>query len=115
MWQDIQLWNSEKNKISNNNLEFTNIQNKINLLNNDIFNLNKELNNINIDTNTEEGKKFFQGLPSLSYRVTENEKGKLRWTTVINNQETVETKEPQTSGWLRFKAWFLKIAPERQL
>jgi putative cardiolipin synthase len=81
-----------------------------------------------IDINTEMGvlienadltggmaEQFFQILPSFSYRVTENEKGKLRWTTVINNQETVETKEPQTSGWLRFKAWLFKIFPEGQL
>jgi putative cardiolipin synthase len=81
-----------------------------------------------IDINTEMGvlienadltggmaEKFFLNLPSFSYRVTENEKGKLRWTTVINNQETVETKEPQTSGWLRFKAWLFKIFPEGQL
>jgi hypothetical protein len=27
----------------------------------------------------------------------------------------VETKEPQTSGWLRFKAWLFKIFPEGQL
>jgi hypothetical protein len=26
-----------------------------------------------------------------------------------------ETKEPLTSGWLSFKAWFMKIAPESQL
>ena len=29
--------------------------------------------------------------------------------------DVVATTEPQTSGWQRFKAWFLKIAPEDQL
>jgi putative cardiolipin synthase len=81
-----------------------------------------------IDINTEMGvlidnsdmageltKKFFANLPSLAYRVTENEKGSLRWTTIIDGQSITETKEPNTSAWLRFKAWFLKILPESQL
>jgi putative cardiolipin synthase len=54
-------------------------------------------------------------LVTLAYRVIENENGKLEWHTVIDGKEVVETKEPLTSGWLRFKAWFLKIAPESQL
>jgi len=54
-------------------------------------------------------------ISAISYRVVENEKGKLEWHGRINNQEVVETKEPLTSGWLRFKAWFMKIAPESQL
>ena len=58
---------------------------------------------------------FFLNLPNFAYRVTENEKGKLRWTTVINGRDFVETKEPQTSRWLRFKAWLFKIVPEGQL
>lgn len=32
----------------------------------------------------------------------------------IDNQ-VVETKEPNSSGSMRFKAWFLKIVPEKQL
>ena len=54
-------------------------------------------------------------LPSVAYRVTENEKGKLRWTTMIDGKEVVETKEPQASRWLRFKAFIMRIAPEGQL
>ncbi len=54
-------------------------------------------------------------LPSFAYRVTENEKGKLRWTSVIDGQEVVETREPQTSRWLRFKAFMMRILPEGQL
>ncbi len=58
---------------------------------------------------------FFRNLPSFAYRVTENEKGKLRWTTVIDGKQVVETKEPQASWWLRFKAFMSRILPEGQL
>lgn len=81
-----------------------------------------------IDINTEMGvlinnadltgglaENFFLKLPAFAYRVTENEKGQLRWTTKINGQDVVETKEPQTSSWLRFKAFLSKIVPEGQL
>ena len=54
-------------------------------------------------------------LSTLAYRVVVNDRGKLEWHTRIGDQEVVETKEPLTSGWLRFKAWFMKIAPESQL
>jgi hypothetical protein len=60
-------------------------------------------------------ERFFPNLPSFAYRVTENEKGKLRWTTVIDGKEVVEKNEPQASGWLRFKAWLFRIFPEGQL
>lgn len=56
-----------------------------------------------------------QGLATLTYRVLINEKGKLEWHSLIDGQEVVTTKEPLASGWLRFKAWFMKIAPEGQL
>lgn len=59
--------------------------------------------------------RVFEKLPSAAYRVAEDEKGKLRWTTVINGKEVVETKEPQASRWLRFKAFIMRIAPEGQL
>jgi putative cardiolipin synthase len=81
-----------------------------------------------IDINTEFGvlvdntelsggiaERAFGKLTSAAYRVTENEKGKLRWTTVIDGKEVVETKEPQASTWLRFKAFIMRIAPEGQL
>ena len=54
-------------------------------------------------------------LAALTYRVLLNEDGDLEWHGLINGEEVVETKEPDTSGWLRFKAWFMKIAPESQL
>jgi len=81
-----------------------------------------------IDINTEMGvlidnadlaggmtERFLAALPSFAYRVSENEKGKLRWTSVIDGKEVVETKEPQTSRWLRFKAFIMRILPEGQL
>ena len=54
-------------------------------------------------------------LTTRAYEVLINEDGKLEWHCTIENQKIVETKEPLTSRWLRFKAWFLKIAPEDQL
>jgi putative cardiolipin synthase len=81
-----------------------------------------------IDINTEMGvlienadlaggmvEKFFANLPTFAYRVTEDEKGKLMWTTVIDGKEVVETSEPQASRWLRFKAFLFRIFPEGQL
>jgi len=56
-----------------------------------------------------------QSLATRAYRVRENEKGQLEWHCRIDNQDVIETKEPLTSWWLRFKAWFMKIAPESQL
>ena len=56
-----------------------------------------------------------QNLTKLTFRVRENEKGKLEWHGRINDQKVVETKEPQTNWWRRFTAWFLKIVPESQL
>ncbi len=64
-------------------------------------------------------KSYLQGreesLSNFTYRVVVNEKGKLEWHTRIDNQEVIETKEPLTGQWLRFKAWFMKIAPESQM
>lgn len=54
-------------------------------------------------------------MPSLAYKVTLNDKGKLRWTTHISGVETVETREPQAGWWLRFKAFMARIVPESQL
>ncbi len=54
-------------------------------------------------------------LPDIAYRVVENESGKLEWHGRIGDQDVVETTEPLASRWRRFKAWFLKIVPDRQL
>ena len=56
-----------------------------------------------------------EDLKTKAYRVLVNDDGDLEWHCTIDNQEVVETKEPLTSRWLRFKAWFMKIAPESQL
>jgi putative cardiolipin synthase len=81
-----------------------------------------------IDINTEMGvlidnadltagmmDRFFMKLPDFSYRLSENPDGKLRWTAVIDGEQIVEKKEPQTSTWLRFKAILMRIFPEGQL
>jgi putative cardiolipin synthase len=54
-------------------------------------------------------------IPDLAYQLKLDEKNKIRWHATIDGQQVIETKEPQTSGWRRFQAWFLKIAPEKQL
>jgi len=51
----------------------------------------------------------------IAYRIVVNEDGKLEWHSTLGDKQVVETKEPQTSWWLRTKAWFSKIAPESQL
>ena len=56
-----------------------------------------------------------QSLASLTYRLIVNDKGKLEWHSRIDNQDVIETKEPLTGWWLRFKAWMMKVAPESQL
>jgi putative cardiolipin synthase len=54
-------------------------------------------------------------LADMTYRVVENPSGKLEWQGRIDGQDVVETKEPLSGRWRRFKAWFLKIVPDRQL
>ena len=56
-----------------------------------------------------------QALATLTYRVRLNDQGRLEWHCRIDGQDVIETKEPLTDGWLRFKAWLMKIAPESQL
>lgn len=54
-------------------------------------------------------------IPNYAYRLQLDENGKISWHAVIDGAEVVETKEPQTTRWRRFTAWFMKIAPEKQL
>jgi len=54
-------------------------------------------------------------IPKIAYRLQLDANDKITWHATIAGQEVVETKEPQTSAWRRFTAWFLKIAPEKQL
>ena len=69
----------------------------------------------NADLSGELAERFFKRLPAMAYRVTENEKGKLRWTSVIDGKVVVEKSEPQSSRWRRFKAFLSRVVPEGQL
>jgi putative cardiolipin synthase len=60
-------------------------------------------------------KTAIQSIPHIGYRLQLGEDNRITWHAVIDGREVVETKEPQTSMWKRFTAWFLKIAPENQL
>lgn len=60
-------------------------------------------------------KNLEQSLKTQAYWVRVNDQGKLEWHCRIDNQNVLETKEPLTGWWLRFKAWLMKIAPESQL
>ncbi|MFC1601458.1 phospholipase D family protein [Candidatus Sumerlaeota bacterium] len=81
-----------------------------------------------IDINTEMGilidseqltgalvERIRQRMPQMAYRLELDDKNKVTWHAKIDGQEVVETKEPLTTGWQRFQAWLLKIAPEKQL
>ncbi len=52
---------------------------------------------------------------NMAYRVRMDKNRKLSWHATIDGKDVVESKEPQTSAWRRFQAWFMKIAPEDQL
>ncbi|MDH3714561.1 MAG: phospholipase D family protein [Gammaproteobacteria bacterium] len=58
---------------------------------------------------------FLEDLPEFAYRVELDERAKIIWRGNIDGVEVVETTEPQTSGWLRFKAFLMKIVPDSQL
>jgi len=51
----------------------------------------------------------------MAYRLRLNDNNKITWRATIDGQQVVETKDPQTSVWKRFRTWFLKILPEGQL
>jgi putative cardiolipin synthase len=54
-------------------------------------------------------------IPKFSYHVVRSKQGSLLWEGEINGQKVTETSEPLSSGWRRFKAWVLKLAPDSQL
>ena len=81
-----------------------------------------------IDINTEMGvmidsrdlagmlaERSLQRIPEMAYKLELDDKNRITWHAIIDGQQVVETKEPLTTGWRRFKAWFLKIVPEKQL
>jgi len=54
-------------------------------------------------------------IPTIAWRLELDKNNQITWHADINGEEVVAAKEPLTSGWKRFQAWFLKIAPESQL
>jgi putative cardiolipin synthase len=54
-------------------------------------------------------------LVEISYRVELDEDDKLIWRATIDGEEVIESTEPLSSRWRRFKAFMSKILPERQL
>ena len=54
-------------------------------------------------------------LSDISYRVELDEGDKLTWRATIDGIEIIETTEPLSSRWRRFKAVMSKILPESQL
>ncbi len=56
-----------------------------------------------------------ENIAAIAYRLELDENEKIVWRATVDGEEIIETKEPQTTGWQRFTAWFLKILPESQL
>lgn len=56
-----------------------------------------------------------ENINAIAYRLKLDDNNKISWHATIDGIEVVETRDPQTSAWRRFNAWFLKIAPEKQL
>ena len=60
-------------------------------------------------------KPFLEVLPERTYRVVEDDRGRLRWHGQIDGVEVIEKNEPQAGAWRRFKAFLSRILPEDQL
>jgi len=54
-------------------------------------------------------------LPTQTFEVFLNEKGKLRWRTMDNGKPTICTKEPQASFSQRMLGWLARLVPKSQL
>ena len=54
-------------------------------------------------------------IAAIAYRLELDENDRIIWRATVDGEAIVETKEPQTTAWQRFTAWFLKILPESQL
>jgi len=52
-----------------------------------------------------------QKLPTQSYEVFLNDKGKIRWRGLEDGEEVIYDKEPDTTWGQRFKAGFVRILP----
>ena len=58
---------------------------------------------------------ILEDLPEFAYRVELRANGRLQWRGMIDGIEVIETSEPISSRWQRFKAFLLKIVPDGQL
>lgn len=56
-----------------------------------------------------------KALPTTTYRIAENERGKLEWHSNQDGKPVINHSEPLSSRWRRTKAWMMKILPESQL
>jgi len=56
-----------------------------------------------------------ENMPNRAYNLELDDNNRITWRATIDGNPVVETKEPLTSSWKRFKAWAGKIAPEKQL
>jgi len=54
-------------------------------------------------------------LANRTYRVVLDEDEDLCWHGRVEGKQVIETSEPLSGLWRRFKAWFMKIVPESQL
>ena len=64
---------------------------------------------------TEFSTRLIAALPKVAFKLSLDDSDKLVWTTFPDGQPVATTKEPQTTAWKRFTAWFLRIAPKSQM
>ena len=60
-------------------------------------------------------RRTWDRIPTQTYEVFLNEKGKLRWKTLTDGREVIYDKEPETTWGQRFAAGFARILPKSQL
>jgi putative cardiolipin synthase len=79
--------------------------------------LNAEIgvNILSEDLGQELADEFFAALDETAYRVTLDDRGRLQWEGTSNGVKVIESSEPSSSRWRRFKAWFFRIVPDSQL
>lgn len=59
-------------------------------------------------------ERITRNLKPETYQLELSDTGRLRWTTRIDGEELVYTKEPHTSWWQRFKVGFYRILPIKE-
>ena len=55
------------------------------------------------------------GLENTAYRVVADDGKTMEGHATIDGKPVVEPNEPLSGRWRRFKAWFMRLAPEGQL